>query len=208
MNEPLLNPYAPPASELRVSDQIGGVFRSKKLVRLDRHGQLPERCVRCNAPGSGQRFNRKLLWSPLPWRMALLLSVAAFIGLASLLDSTVMAILFWPMIFLLVIVHVVIRKRVEVDLAVCELHRRIHYVFLIGSLLLLVATIALIFAMAGTRQANISMGIGILIPVMLLLELLRRAIGPLAVRIAKLNAQHVWLRGTGRRFRDSLPELD
>lgn len=207
MDAASLNPYAPPSSALQVSDQIGEVFRSKKLIRLDRHGQLPERCIRCNAPGSGERFSRKLLWSPLAWRMALLLSVPAFIGLANLFDSALMALLFWPMMFLLLIVHLVVRKPVAIELAVCVYHRRLHNMLLIGSVMSLIATMAAIFVLASTRQGSVSMLLVVLIPAMLVFEMVRRSLGPLAVRVARLDTQHIWLGGSGRKFRESLPEL-
>jgi hypothetical protein len=64
-----LNPYEPPKAvqtfgELAPTGE-GDTWRDGPLLVFRRGGQLPDRCVRCNAPAAGGRFRRIIRSIPI-----------------------------------------------------------------------------------------------------------------------------------------------
>lgn len=198
------NPYAPPAAEIEVRAQIGAVAQDGKLVRMERNGQLPERCITCNAPAVPARVSRKLYWTPLRWRLGAW-AVALVLFALMVLGYTYAAVVFWPTVLILAVVNMALRKRVTLDLGICERHRR-RRALLYGSavtfvLLVIVVTLVAIF----TGKDFAGPWILVLMPLMLLLGAADNLSPVNGVRIAKVDSRHLWLKRTGKAFRDSLP---
>ena len=99
-----MNPYAPPKASLEAVVP-GAVWRDGKLVRMDRQGALPDRCVVCNEHAS-KRIARTLYWSPTAWRIFCWVAPVALLVAGSTLRI--------PMLLL--------------DLGACERHRRLRTV--------------------------------------------------------------------------------
>jgi hypothetical protein len=197
----VFNPYAPPAAEVEHRGQVGEVVRKGKLVGMHPEGQLPARCVACNAAAPDRRQTRVLYWTPLVWRVSLWVVLAALFGLMSA-GVLIAAIAFWPAVLVASIGHYFVRKKVSLDLAVCGRHRRIQAVLAWVQALGFVLLVAGFFYLVRFQQAALLVAA---LPV-LAVGLARNATGAFAVRVARLERNRVWLKGAGKSFRDSLPE--
>ncbi|MGE3849675.1 MAG: hypothetical protein AB7I01_22525 [Gammaproteobacteria bacterium] len=201
-----IDPYAPPAAELDLRQQVGEVARDGKHVRMERNGQLPHRCVICNATALPARVNRTLYWTPWQWRVfAWGLAIALFVLMSQ--GSGFAVILFWPAVLVIIVVHMLIRKRVRLELGICARHQRwrnILFWLAVGSAAM---SILAAVVMLAARENLFGEATLMLIPLMFALAF-ANGLGPAnMVRVAKVSAQHLWLARTGKAFRDSLPDV-
>lgn len=195
------NPYAPPAAELERRGQVGEVFRKGKLVGMHPEGQLPPRCVACNAQVAEHRTTRVLYWSPLAWRVSAVAAIVALLGLSTA-GVVVAALAFWPAMLIAAVTNFVVRKKVSVDLAVCERHRRIQSTLTWAAVLGIALVVAGIYYLIRIDPSVLLVAVAAMFAV----GIVRSRTGALAVRVARLEHDRLWLKGTGRAFRDSLPE--
>jgi hypothetical protein len=130
------NPYAAPQAELLHSPEgRGRVWRDGKLLRLEQGAQLPQRCVRCNAPAE-VHLDRKLYWHS-PWWALLIL--------AGLLTYAIVAL--------------VVRKRADVRIGLCSEHARARRRTLLGlGALALFGVAACVSAPVGLRGFGVLLG--------------------------------------------------
>lgn len=173
------------------------MWRDGKLVRVDRDGALPGRCVACNEPAAAH-VSRTLYWSPRAWRYSFLLPFALLFGGVAF-RVPVLTLAFWPALLLLAFIHVIVRKKLVLPLGVCERHRwqrrmlrALSIASVVGLLLVLYSSITLL---------------AIFIPTVMVLAVVQSFVGVQAVSLKKLDAEHAWLGGTGRSFREALPEV-
>ncbi len=68
---------------------------------MTKDAELPDRCVKCNAPANGYRLKRNLSWHPPVWYFLILISLLVYI-----------------------IVALVIRHTAKIQVGLCEEHRR------------------------------------------------------------------------------------
>lgn len=199
-----MNPYAAPKAKLEEAVAEGSVWREGNLVRVDREGALPARCVVCNVPAE-TRVKRRLYTSPLAWRLGAFAApfVLMFLGIA--LQATMLLMLFWPSVIVLLVVHLFVRRKFVLEAPICARHARLRSVLLVLSILLVCAVIALPFSWAGT-QAMVT-GLWACVAALILLALVQSIAGVQAVRLKRLSAEYAWLGGTGKPFREALPEL-
>jgi hypothetical protein len=199
------DPYAPPAAALEPSHELGEVARKGKLVRMDREGRLPQRCVGCNAPALPGRVSRTLYWSPWRWRLFMIGTPVLLIALAiaGVEPAGFIAFLLVPV---LVIAHLIVRKRLDLDIGLCARHtkfRRVLYWAGVTSMLLLCVSPVFTGSYGAYVTAN-TLWLGLLVmlafAVAFLLSPAQR------VAIAELDRKHVLLKHTGAAFRASLPE--
>jgi hypothetical protein len=180
------NPYAPPSEDAQrgagtESQAAGGIRREGDTIVVPRQGSVfPDRCVQCNQPANGYRLQRKLHWHP-PWvYFMILLNVWVY-----------------------VIVALIVRKKAEVAVGLCEAHRRKrkNAILLgwIGSL-----------AMMGTCSGGIALEREAIGPVLMVLGgvgfFVFLIVGLIRARVAlpkKMDDNDVWLK-VGRPFADSL----
>jgi hypothetical protein len=200
----LFDPYAPPTAELEARHELGAVARKGKLVRMDREGRLPQRCVGCNAPAVAQRVSRTLYWSPWRWRLfmfgtPILLIALAFTGVE---PAGFIAFMLVPV---LVIANMIIRKKHELDIALCERHQRIRVGLRWASLC---ATLLLFVVPFASLRSPFLISTYLLAVVVLMLVLGTAYARSAAQRVAisEMTPRHVLLKRTGAAFRDSLPE--
>ncbi len=204
------NPYAPPTAPLELTEQCGEVLSEGKLVRIDRNGRLPDRCVLCNEPGFGKRLDRRSVCSPRSWRLTAIGLPAAMFAAIHMAPFGVLKALFLPWVFMplvliVLLVHLFVRERVRFDYALCKAHWRLHVQLFAISVTALLMVIVLLFGLITSRGSYPAVAMLIMIGVMVLLELGRRYLGPLRVTASKTGPHHIWLRGTGAAFRDSFP---
>jgi hypothetical protein len=169
-----------------------------------REGALPDRCVVCNAQ-AGIRVPRTLYWSPASWRFFSAITPIALLGGGPLLGVPALTLLFWPAVILLGILHYVVRRKVKVDLGVCERHRRQRDI-LRGLSIAAMVGMVLVFLNWSTSDATLYSLLAAVVAIIGLASLQGR-VGAQAVSLKKLDTDYAWLSGTGKDFRDALPGL-
>ena len=173
-------------------------------MRVDRDAALPARCVVCNVPAE-TRVKRRLYTSPIAWRLGAFAAPFVLMWLGIALEAFVLMALFWPSVIVLLVVHLFVRRKFVIEAPICSRHARLRTVLLILSILLVCAVIALPFGWSGT-QVMIN-GLWACIAALIILAIVQSIAGVQAVRLKRLSAEHAWLGGTGKPFREALPEL-
>ncbi len=196
------NPYAPPAAPVERRGAIGEVFRKGKLIAMHRDGQLPPRCVACNGDAPEHRIARTLYWTPSAWRWSMSAVIVAVLGLSSA-GVVVAAIAFWPVVIVATIVNLAVRKKFSLDLPLCERHRRLQTALTWSAALALAAFAAAAPFLIGGNRIEVFVA---LLLAMFALGIARSSTGALALRVARLEGDLLWLRGARKPFRESFPE--
>jgi hypothetical protein len=98
------NPYAPPKSESfnrdRHLDDPHPAWCDGNTLVARKGAELPDRCIKCNAPAGGLRFKRNIYWHSPGW----------FIFIIS------------PLIY--IIVYLLVRRRAKITVGLCSYHRK------------------------------------------------------------------------------------
>ena len=174
-------------------------------MRFKSAGALPDRCVVCNAAASGARVRRRLYCSPLAWRLGAFAAPFVVFGLGVVLDFELFIFAFWPLALALFVVNFFVRKSLRVDLGICARHRRMRTAMHLVSA---AAMAAVVVALYSWRPGD--PGMPLLWPALAALLALA-AIQPFmdvnAIRLKAVTDEDAWLGGTGRAFREALPEL-
>lgn len=204
MAEPF-NPYAPPQAELDAPRPADAAWRDGKLVRMDRDGSLPGRCVTCNAPALAKRVERTLYWTPWQWRAVVWATPLVLLGLMSA-GLWMAGALIMPALLVLAIANAIIRKRVDLELGVCARHARLRQALGWTGIACMVAVIGLPFASPEIGVDRISIAIGAALLALTGVGLAYGYATAQRVALKRLTAQHLWLKGTGAAFRNALPE--
>ena len=172
---------------------------------MERSAALPDRCVVCNADAAGGRLKRKFTYSPVAWTIGASLTPFLVVLAGAWFDLPYAAIAFWPLLVVLAIASLFVRKTLKLELGVCGRHRRLRVTLLSLSWLCVVAGVLAAFALTAYRLAGLVMLASF--AALLVLGLAQSYVGVQAVRLKDLSADHAWLTGTGEPFRSSLPEL-
>jgi peptidoglycan/LPS O-acetylase OafA/YrhL len=173
---------------------------------MERSGALPDRCVVCNADAGGYRLSRKLYCSPFLWRLCATATPFTVAGIGGATQTPLLILLFWPLVLALMLAHVFVRRKVELDLGVCARHRRLRAALRTLSIACLVGVLASIPVWAESD----SLGAALLwssIAGLLCLSLAQSYTGVQSISVSRLDAEHAWLARTGKTFRAALPEL-
>ena len=126
-----------------------------------------------------------------------------FLGLW--LDVFWLAAAFWPLVILLLVAHVFVRRSLKLELGVCTRHRFLRYLLLALAIACMCGVGAgIIYFRTGYVAAWLLLGsiLGLLV-----LIVLQSTLGAQAVKLKSLSPEHAWLSGTGEPFRGALPEL-
>jgi hypothetical protein len=155
--------------------QFSGYWRDGKRVVMDRSAVLPDRCFKCNEPANGYRRMVKLSYVPLG--RELMFGIWAYLS----------------------------AKRAQIEVGLCERHRRSKAVTVaLGSLLLLLASIAVLTQVRATDVTLPLLATGGLIGGVI--GLIYAAVGGRLVRATKITDTHIWLKGAGEAYLTSLPD--
>ncbi|MDB5888568.1 MAG: hypothetical protein JWM03_1440 [Rhodocyclales bacterium] len=176
------NPYAPPRSVIEEqplhSDNVA--WRSGKVLILRRDGALPHRCIKCNLPARQPIKTFKLYWHHPAWYLLVLLNIIFY-----------------------AIVAMVVRKRVEIQIGLCQHHFRRYrlgrWIGWGGSLGML--TIAMIGA------ANNATGILVLGCLGVLVSLIFGIVLSRVAHPTRIDSEYIRIKGSGREFLSTLPEF-
>ena len=170
---------------------------------MERDGALPDRCVVCNEPAA-RRVARTLYCSPLAWRIGAFFTPFVLLWLGMSTGPAELIFAFWPAAVVLFVAHFFVRKKLRVELGVCQRHWRVRLVLQGVSL----AAMAVVFLVLFNFHIDTS---GLLLALaalaVIVLAIAQSHIGLQAVAARRLTAEHAWLAGTGRAFRETLPEL-
>ena len=173
-----LNPYAPPTASLEPVRE--GVWRDGKSVVLRPGSPLPPRCFKCNAPVETPAKKRKVYWHHPALYLLVLVNILIY-----------------------AIVALIVRKKAEVDPALCPAHAKRRWMANAGGWIGVAVGIAL--AILGGSQENCGvMGLG---AVVFLAAIVAAIILARVVYPERITTDFVRLRGGGRDFLDSLPEF-
>jgi len=88
MNE--LNPYAAPLTDLatpRAPNEVG-VWRDGTMLVMSKDAELPDRCLKCNAPAGGWKLKRKLTWHPQGYYLLVLFNLIIYAIVAMIVRKT------------------------------------------------------------------------------------------------------------------------
>jgi hypothetical protein len=178
MEPPPLNPYAPPSAP-RGGVPLGGdggLWRDGKIVVVSLHASFPDRCVQCNQPAGGFRLKRRLTWHPPGWYALVLFNLIVY-----------------------AIVATIIQKKIQVEVGLCEAHRRRRrWLIGVGFALPLLGGVGC--AAAADNPSAIWMGIlGLVVGLTCLI------VGTSILAAERIDDRFARIRGANLRFLESLP---
>lgn len=196
------NPYAPPVSEVDAGPADGtGIQRDGKLVRMGIGARFPDRCLRCNQPAANYRAERSLYWRPPWWRWTVPLSLV-FLFVVSGVHPLVTG-LFLLAVVGFTVADIFVRRKVVVEYGLCERHRRVRS--RVMSAFVVSWAVLLGFA-AALASGSATIPPWVFLPVMLTMFVLAIVASALyRIRLVRVGGDHMWLRGAGRPFYESLP---
>jgi hypothetical protein len=156
-----------------------GVWRDKAKMIVTHDSELPDRCIKCNAPALGPRLIKKLTWHHPA--LYLLLLVALLIAL---------------------IVTLILRKTMIVELGLCDEHMKNHRRNVLITWGLIGGGGACILLAAMAEQ-------GALVLVGMLLMVAGVIFAVVAVRIViptRINDNFAWIKGVNKDYLNALPQ--
>ena len=173
---------------------------------MDRAGTLPDRCITCNAPAQGNRLRRKLYCSPAAWKIGASLAPFAALAAGVYLDVSLLAYSFWPLVVILIVANMVVRKSLKLEVGICPRHRDLRFTLIALSWTCIVGVFAGIFTLSGGATGAIIL-LGSLLALVVLV-VVQSFVGAQAVSLKDVSPDYAWLAGTGEAFRSALPELN
>ncbi len=177
IDKAVANPYAPPQSSLQ-STAGQGCWRYKKLLVVPAGEVLPHRCIKCNAPAVMDK-PRTFTWHSSRWYLLILLAVLVY-----------------------VLVGLLVRKKVKLQVGLCEAHRQRRRTLNYTGLGLFLFGGAALFA--GIHFENEPMGwIGGL---SLLASVIVALVAGSTLSPSRIDATEARFSGCGKAFLDSLPQ--
>jgi len=161
-----------------------GVWSEGRVIVASDNATFPARCVKCNAPADGPPYQRKLFWHHPAIYLVLLFNIIIY-----------------------AIVALCVRKKGIVYPSMCKRHKRRRMAFIIGGWLSIPASVVC-FVLAGeSNNSDISACMIILGIVVLLGGLITGVIGSRIVVPSRIDGGYLWLKGAGREFLASLPDV-
>jgi hypothetical protein len=176
------NPYAPSRATLRAAGDVRpslGVMRDGKVLVVPRDNDLPERCVKCNAPAHAPIRQRTVYW-----------------------HHPAVYIAFFINIILYIILALAMRKTAKLSPGLCERHKRKRTLGLwVGWGGFFVMTIV-VLPLLGALMDIGGMVIGILL---ILATVITGIVMSRIVYANHIDDRYVRLKGCGEPFLDTFP---
>jgi hypothetical protein len=181
------NPYAAPEvaakGTLGVHGHESGCWQDGADLVMSKDAELPDRCIKCNAPAEGYRLKRNLSWHSPWWFLLIFVSLLVY-----------------------VIVALCIRKRATIWVGLCPEHRAarqrtirnawlfgaVTFCALIGSLLVFEA-----------EYTGMLMGLG---TVLVIVAACYGIIGARTVVVKRIDDRFVWLQKVPWEYQAGFPE--
>jgi hypothetical protein len=182
------NPYAAPKAEVLSPDRHlespGEAWREGNMLVVRKGAELPDRCLKCNAPAEGFRFSRLLSWHRPIWFVLFLISPAIY-----------------------VLVYFLIRWRGRVTVGLCPRHREIRaWAIGLGWLAALVG-LGSIFAISVIPDALIPLAI-LIGGTLMLAGLIGGVLGSQVLVTKRIDKHFIWLRNVSLLYLTQFPDWD
>jgi hypothetical protein len=155
------------------------MWRDNTKLVVGRDAQLPDRCVKCNAPANGNRLVKKMYWHPQAYYLLICVGFIFYI-----------------------IAALIVRKQATVAIGLCQTHLKKRKTAILVTWSLVALAFALFFIAAGADVGALA-GVGGLL---LLAAMIYGAIAVPTVAPTKIDDRFVWLKGVNSQFLASLPE--
>lgn len=160
---------------------FGKLWRSGNVMVMCPETELPNRCVKCNAPAQGDKLKRKLFWhNPLIY-FCLLLNILVYAIVASLAG-----------------------KRATIHIGLCEQHKKKRWMAIGGGWGS--ALLGFLLIVIGASATPTMIWLVVLGVVLILLGLVIGALFAAQVRPKKITPEHLFIKGVCREYLDTLPE--
>jgi len=154
------------------------VWRSGPVLVMNKGASLPDRCVKCNAPANGYTLKRNLSWH------------SPYLYLLIVLNLLIYAI-----------VAVIVRKKAQVKIGLCDSHRsKRRLAIALGWLLGLGGLVGLIAGVANESGLVALAGFAALIAGIVF------GTRASVISAKKIDGDVVWIKGPCRPYLDTLPE--
>lgn len=183
-----INPYAAPETDVAIGavvavpDEGEGLWRDGGLLVMDKTASLPERCVVCNAPASGRPLRRRLAWHAPGWYLLVLFNLLVY-----------------------AIAALVVRKKADIRVGLCEAHRARRRTWMAVAWLLTLAAVILPFLLAIISADAGLVGMLLILPLILIAGLIG-ILGTRVVYARRIDSTFAWIGGVSPEFLAALPE--
>ncbi|MCD6050616.1 MAG: hypothetical protein K0Q55_2019 [Verrucomicrobia bacterium] len=158
---------------------FGSLWRSGKILVMTPDADLPDFCVKCNAPATGQRLKRNLFWhNPLLY-LLILINLIIYAIAASLSG-----------------------KKASIHIGLCDRHRKNRWIAMAcgwGSFALGI----LIIAVSGSMESWVMFFLGLTV---LLVGIIAGVSLSAVVSAKKITAGHLFVKGVCPEYLARLPE--
>ena len=155
------------------------LWRQGQTLVMGQDAELPDRCVKCNAPANGGKLRRNLYWHHPALYLLIFLNLLIYL-----------------------IVALIVRKRAKISVGTCEKHRSSRARAIAAAWIMVVVGI-------GMTVAGFSAPIGWLAFVGILVILAGAIYGAVRSRIVtarRIDKEHVWLNGVCGPYLEDLPD--
>ena len=173
------NPYAPSRATLSGSSAHGDaqLWRSQNVLVMNRDGDLPARCVKCNEPVDAPAKQRKLYWHHPGIYALLLINIIVY-----------------------AIVAMIVRKTVKVSPGLCSVHRqkRTRSIWFGWGSLFIGIVLMIVVQDAGRVIGVMLITLGCIIASILMSRI---------VYAKRIDNAYIQLKGCGEEFLAQLPEF-
>lgn len=161
--------------------QEAGIWQEGKKLVMHKQAQLPDRCVKCNAPTHEVYILRKLSWMHQGWFALVLLGLLGWIIFA--------------------ILSLTIRKKATVNIGICEQHlSKRKTMITIGWAVAILGVLTFIMAIAGEAVWALFLGI-----VMFLTGVIIAGMATAIVAVAKMDDNYIWLTRVNQDYLANFP---
>ena len=156
-----------------------GVWRDKSTLVMSKDAELPDRCVKCNAPAYGSRLKKRLTW-----------------------HHPAIYLIIFVALLIYFIVALVVRKTATVRLGLCEEHRakRRRNIW-ITWLLVLLGVVGFFAAAANEDGTYLLIGFLLIVAAIIYALVAIRIVSP-----SKIDDKFVWLKGVNKDYLNELPQ--
>jgi hypothetical protein len=159
---------------------MGGVWRDDKTLVMTKDAQLPDQCVKCNAPAHGFKLKRKLSWHHPALYVVILVAWIIYLVLA-----------------------IALSKRATVFLGLCTEHIKRRRTFLtIGWIMFAIGVITPVLAFTNDYP-----GVGLLGILLALISIFWLVFANRVVTVKKIDDRYVYLTGIDANYLAQFPSL-
>jgi len=155
------------------------VSRTKDVLVMGKQAELPDRCVKCNAPVNGSRLVRKLYW-----------------------HHPALYLLILPGLLIYAIIAIAVRDKATIRIGLCKDHSSKRKTAILVSWGMIGLSLVM-FILAGTLESGIPIlpGIALILGGAIYGSTKARVVTP-----KRIDKRFVWLNGVCKEYLDTLPE--